>query len=983
MTRKTGKPAKTAGAILLAGLLAALILAIGPIGGASAATCDTSWGNQDGDWTKPSNWSNGLPGANGPNVCITEPGTYTIHVTARAGDFNNSIASAPNLILGGASGKQTIAITGTFTDQTASGSLAVGSGTIGANGQIVLSSNDPNHVAGASICAGDPGVVNEGVIAFEPGSGGGRTMQGKVTNKGAFNVNTDTVIPGSHSCGGNNLTNAGGTVNIATGKTLDATDTFAQSSGTTNVNGALAFHGGIFTASGGSFTGNNPVLTDPLTFSPSGGTGTFVVRGSSAFGSNIGSGITVIGEGTETLNTSLGFRIETKPATNAGTIKLTSSDAGHSASLFAPDGDANALTNTGTIETQQGSGGGRTLGLGITNAPAGTIKIGGSTDGSCCSGSLKLKNEGTLTIDAGKTFSLGGAPFTQTGGTTAVNGAMTGEGNSTFTLSGGSFTGNAPVLTGKILALSTGSGAFVLHGQSSFATSIGPNITLTVEGTATENGVLGSRDTADGATNAGTIKLTSADAGHRAELYAYDSDADSLKNAGTIETLTGSGGGRTLGLGIANQATGTIKIGADTDGSCCSGSLKLANAGTLTIDANKTFSLGGAPFTQTGGTTAVNGALTGVGNSLFSVSGGTFTGNAPVLTGKQIALSAGSGTFVYHGFGDFFSSIGPNITLVVEGTATENAVLHENGGANHSTNAGTIRLTSTDAGHTAELYSADANPDSLINSGKIELQQGAGGARWLGQAITNTSTGTIAVNANTSGFFLRIANAGTLSVATGKTLSSVETLTQTAGAMAVDGALNASNPVNLQGGTLRGTGTVTASAVNNTGATVHPGNSPGLLSITGNYTQGAGGKLATEIAGGAPGGGYSRLAVSGNATLNGTLDITTNGFTPAADQTFQILTTGGTRTGTFSSKAVHGSTDYDVAYNPANVTLIAHAPPPTPPSSGSSGGSSSGSTPPPTTTPKPKKCKKGFKRKRVKGKLKCVKTKPKKKGHKR
>jgi fibronectin-binding autotransporter adhesin len=802
VAREAWKPCSSVASFLFAGVLAVLALLVGSTGTASAAACDTSWVGGTGDWTKASNWSNGLPGANGPNVCITASGTYTVNVQARSGDFNNAIASAPNLIVGGASGQQTVAVTGTFTDQTASASLTLGTGTIEANGRIVLDSNDPNHVAGASICAGDPGVVNKGTIAFEAGSGGGRTMLGKVTNEGSFDVNADVEIPGFHSCGSNGLTNkAGGTIDIANGKTLIAKEKFTQSGGTTSVSGAMNLPGTDFTVSGGAFTGNAPVLTSPFTVSPSGGSGTFVVNGGTSFGSDIGPEITIVAEGTATESANLGFRAAANPATNAGTIRLTSTDSGHSASLFAYESVAGSLTNAGTIDVQEGAGGGRSLGLGITNGP-----------------------------------------------------------------------------------------------------------------------------------------------------------------------------------------TGTISIGADTDGSCCSSGLRLTNEGTLTIAATKKFSLGGAVFVQTGGTTAVNGEMTGAGNALFAVSGGSFTGNPPVLDGKIIAPSGGSGTFVLHGFfNELASGVGSGITLVVEATATDQARLGMRSEANESTNAGTIRITSTSPANPAALYSYDANPDSLKNTGTISVEQGAGGARTLGMAITNAATGKIAIGADTGGYFLRIANSGTLSVAATKTLSSVETLTQSAGTTIVDGNLITGQTATLLGGTLRGIGTVTAPTLNNAGGTVHPGSSPGLLTIAGNYAQAPAGTLAVDVAGTTPGSGYSRLAVTGNASLGGTLDVT-NSFVPPVGQALLVLTTGGTRTGTFSSLAVHGDPGYDLQYNPANVTLIAQAvpEPPAPPSGGGSSGSSgggNGSAAPitsPAPAPKPLKCKKGFKKKKVKGKAKCVKAKPKK-----
>jgi hypothetical protein len=328
--------------------------------------------------------------------------------------------------------------------------------------------------------------------------------------------------------------------------------------------------------------------------------------------------------------------------------------------------------------------------------------------------------------------------------------------------------------------------------------------------------------------------------------------------------------------------------------------------------------LGGSPFTQTGGTTTNNGSFTGTGNADFNVSGGTLAGNPPVLTNRRVGPSGGTGTIVLHDFSVLTSGVGPGMTLLLEGTATANSSMSQEAEAFGATNAGTIRLTSTDPGHYAEFSAANSNPGALVNTGLIDVVPGSGGGRKLAQAITNAATGTIHIGTDTGSWFTRIAQGGTLTVDAGATFSIGEPLTQTAGTMTVNGTFSTNQPVTIQGGTLRGSGTVQASTVSNTGGTVAPGTSPGNLAITGDYTQGSGGTLATEIAGTVAGTGHDRLAVTGTATLDGTLAITTPGFTPSAGQTFQVLTAP-TRTGTFGS--VTGGAGFAVAYNPADVTL--------------------------------------------------------------
>jgi hypothetical protein len=74
------------------------------------------------------------------------------------------------------------------------------------------------------------------------------------------------------------------------------------------------------------------------------------------------------------------------------------------------------------------------------------------------------------------------------------------------------------------------------------------------------------------------------------------------------------------------------------------------------------------------------------------------------------------------------------------------------------------------------------------------------------------------------------------------------------------------------GGSLGGVGTIAGDLINSAG-TVAPGNSPGILTISGSYTQGASSTLAVELAGTTLGTQYDQLDVSGTATLGGTLAV--------------------------------------------------------------------------------------------------------------
>jgi len=120
------------------------------------------------------------------------------------------------------------------------------------------------------------------------------------------------------------------------------------------------------------------------------------------------------------------------------------------------------------------------------------------------------------------------------------------------------------------------------------------------------------------------------------------------------------------------------------------------------------------------------------------------------------------------------------------------------------------------------------------------------------------------------------------------------------------------------GGELLGSGTIAGSVVNN--GLVTPGDAPGTLTVTGNYTQSSTGILNIQIASGS----NSLLAVGRTAFLNGTLRLTlVGGFVPAGGQRFTILTAGAAVSGTFSLVQQPTATTFTVIYDPKDVTVVA------------------------------------------------------------
>ncbi|MCH2127942.1 MAG: PEP-CTERM sorting domain-containing protein [Pirellulaceae bacterium] len=240
-------------------------------------------------------------------------------------------------------------------------------------------------------------------------------------------------------------------------------------------------------------------------------------------------------------------------------------------------------------------------------------------------------------------------------------------------------------------------------------------------------------------------------------------------------------------------------------------------------------------------------------------------------------------------------------------------------------------VTFTDVSVNKIQFDQPTHPYIISGSGSVNLR-----------ADSLTTAPTIHVASGNHQFQVRVGlqKSTTVSVSSGSSLEFVNrislngnTLTKTGG-----GSMVISNTLNTGGGTvvnsegiISGGGTVGGS-VDNASGTLAPGNSPGILTISGDYTQGASGTLEIELTGTATGeNGHDQLAVNGNATLDGTLDIQTDsGFTPGVGATAGaigdqfVIVTAASVGGTFATidgRHQGNGLFYDVAYNATNVTL--------------------------------------------------------------
>jgi len=111
-----------------------------------------------------------------------------------------------------------------------------------------------------------------------------------------------------------------------------------------------------------------------------------------------------------------------------------------------------------------------------------------------------------------------------------------------------------------------------------------------------------------------------------------------------------------------------------------------------------------------------------------------------------------------------------------------------------------------------------------------------------------------------------------------------------------EGTISINNVLNSGGGTVEclqgtcsGSGRIGGN-LDNSGGTVSPGNSPGVMEVAGDFTQHEDGTLLIELAGTASGTEHDLLSVGGTAHLEGRLEVSLlEGFRPEDGDSFDIL----------------------------------------------------------------------------------------------
>jgi len=916
---------------------------------APGAQLDAVWIGATDSWNIAGNWS--------PATVPNNNATNTFNVLIDNGDVGtlsivtlNLTATVDNLTVDAG---DTLMIANTRS-LTVSG--AAGAGSILNSGLVLLQSSGTLTTLFAAT----------GPVAL---SGGGTIQMSNNTNNrlvgstgGSF-INLDNLIHGAGQIGGGatDFTNAATILaDEPLGIIIDpAANPFVNTGVLRAINGStLRLQVGSFTNDGGLIEALSASVVDLSTATISGGTistsGTGVIRAVASTSNLFAQGATpVTNLGKIEIPNGANIRLTGTTFQNQNIISILST--GFTTDLRA---EATAVNLTGGGEVIMGNHANNR----ITGVSGGSLVNVDNTirgAGQICANTMDITNQGemiadqpnVLTIDPLATFTNAGTLAAQNGGALRLsngifkneNGAIQSRAGSLIELSGVTISGGTlqAIDDGEVRAIANSS----LNGDVSPLSMDCPIDVINGVDLILRGSIVNSR----------SVNLN-AD-GSFTDVQAADGVV-TLSGGGFIN-MANSSAARIIGVsgGSLINVDNTIR-GSGTIGS---GTLNMTNQGVIVADQPVALTIDPAanPFVNTGvlrttsgGTLSlVNGTFDNLGGLIEAQNASLVTLNAAVVSGGQLD-TIGSGVIRAVSSATFDGTVNVPTNLGMIELQNDADVIFL-GALN---NAGTIHMASTasvtdfelhdgpvilTAGGQVTMSNLSTNRifgvagGSLVNvnntiSGSGNIGLGITPITNLGTIIANQS---VALGVNPDGAIgltnqgtLKATNAATMTIGAGPfstsgnvivdagaTISRTGAFTQTAGSTIVHGSLSATGPIQIQDGTLSGSGTITGSVT--VGGTTAPGTSAGQLNISGTYTQQSTGTLAIEIGGPTPGSQHDQLAVSGAATLDGTLSVEfIDGYTPSIGQSFTVMTYS-SRSGTFAIVAVPCPAGFGVAVN--------------------------------------------------------------------
>ena len=250
-------------------------------------------------------------------------------------------------------------------------------------------------------------------------------------------------------------------------------------------------------------------------------------------------------------------------------------------------------------------------------------------------------------------------------------------------------------------------------------------------------------------------------------------------------------------------------------------------------------------------------------------------------------------------------------TLNNYGTAswTGGAIVANNGAVLNNEPGATFDAQSDDSLVWGGFVSTGAGAVPTFNNlaGAAVVKSGGTGSTGTQMGVVFNNAGVVDVQSGTlqlGGSFpggQPVTNSGTVTVGAGTTLAALSDYDQMAGSTTLDGDTFSGTNLYVEGGALAGSGVVNAN-VTNAGQVIPGGTgAAGLLTINGTYTQTASGSLDVDLGGTTAESQYDQLAVSGTASLGGTLDVALiHSFQPVVGDTFRVVSFGSS-SGNFAS----------------------------------------------------------------------------------
>ena len=769
-------------------------------------------------------------------------------------------------------------LTNTGTIESASGTLRLqgpsdhSGGTLFSNGgDFIL--RDNNHIFDSSST-----VTGNGTVTFGPG--GTHTLDGTYTLVGTTNFTSSTI-------------NVDSNIDFDILNVTSATANFNSGINTVNQLGMSGAAPPLNLA--GSLTVNTGFDWSTGSINDVGSTGSFITGAGS---------ITNINVGPVSIN-SLDWTNEGTVNFNSGTITINS-----------------GIINNGTFNALGGSslnGAGEFNNTGtFTKTVAGTFTV----------FSPDFNNTGTVDIDTG-TFSHNSNVSTNSGAgvwdlsSTAVL-AMSGD---------HTFNNTTPIIAaaGAVLDLDgvgsvvrfeslgtvlpanltvdnrdtnmAGSGSLLVDGTLILdtASSISLNGGLATTGTTTVTGPTSVNATTW--TNQGTVNWN----GGAIQLIANGI----INNDATFNSLN-IAADTMFNSGVFNNNATYNKLGAGDPNI----SITFNNNGVVDVDVGS--------FTLTGDSNTSGSSDLAVGTTLFlSGTGATHNFNTanPITAVSADLSTSGIGPVVnFNTTGTVLpagltvtnaQTIGGSGSLQIDGTFNlENA-------GNVSVSGGLTTTGTSNINGNTSLSGTWNNQGTLdFNSGGMQIN--GGGILNNESTVNLLNTGTLMFGAgtynNTAGATNNKPNAGNVTIFTAFNVADTSILDIADGDLTATGFATNSGTltlalgtlldpaavfINLPTGLIQGSGFLQANVTNQ--GTIAPGTSPGIITITGDLLLDPTSVLDFELDGDTPGAGagfHDQIVVTGNATLDGTINATLfGGFVPVAGNTFDIITCGGTCSG--------------------------------------------------------------------------------------